>query len=70
MPLFIEVKIISHLAFDPGFDVLAAYLKFIIAKLLIFERKVNFDEICRNCATFRRKRIFVDISMHLLFTYH
>ena len=37
MPLFIDVKIISH------FDVLAAYLKFIIAKLLIFERKFFFS---------------------------
>ena len=63
---------------------LAAYLKFVVAKLLIFERKVfffrsvqycaklmraNFDKIRRNCAIFPRKRIFIDISMHLLFPY-
>jgi len=63
------------LGFWSRFHVLAAYLKFIVAKLLIHSKeklfffrspqycaklmRANFDEIRRNRATFRRKRIFV-----------
>ena len=59
------------LGFWSRFDVLAAFLKFTVAKLSIFKRIFFLQSLqCRNCTIFRRKRIFVDISMHLLFPYH